>query len=395
MQRVPGDTLFPTLVIGSLPRPQWVRELIEERTAGGISPAAADQLLDDAVLSAIRLQERAGLDFLSDGEWRRTHYVKVFTDAVAGFEPDLVPTSGARVAERVAAPSGSFDPGVVARMEPQRPIATGEAAFLRDHTNSGILVALPSPYTLGRRMWSAEHSSAAYPTREGFMEAVVPIIRREIDELVRLGVDAVQLDNPWPPNIVDTRLAPSTGPSPARWAAQEELEEDPADLEREAALCVKCINGATEGIEGVFLNMHVCHTRGHSSRASYDAILGVLDQMNVHRFALEFATPDAGVTAALKEFPEDKILGLGVIHPFDRAVEPVEQVVALVERAMEFVPKERISLNSNCGFAPGAGSGRPRTGRPKATNTMVELDDAYLKLRAMCQAAELLRERYG
>ena len=393
MMRVPGETLFPTIVVGSLPRPQWIRELIEERTAGDISLAAADQLLDDAVPSAIRLQERAGLDFVSDGEWRRTHYCRVFTEAVAGFVPGLVPTSGARVAERVAAPSGSYDPGVVARMEPERPIATTEAAFLRNHTDSRILVALPSPYTLGRRMWSGEHSSAAYPTREGFMEAIVPIIRREIQELARLGVDAVQLDNPWPPNVVDTRLADSSAPPPEDWAtSQDEIAQD---LQREAELCAKCINGATEGIDDVFLNMHICHTRGHSSRASYDAIFRVLGDMNVHRFALEFATPDEGVTSVLEDFPEDKILGLGVIHPFDRNVEPVEQVVGLVERAMRFIPKERISLTSNCGFAPGAGSSRPRAGGSKRGNTMVELDDAYLKLRAMCQAAEVLRERHG
>ena len=393
MDSVPGGTLFPTIVVGSLPRPQWIRELIEERTAGDIGLADADRLLDDAVLSAIRLQERAGLDFISDGEWRRSHYCRVFTEAVAGFVPGLVPTSGARIGERRAAPSGSFDPGVVARMEPERPIATTEAAFLRDHTDSRIMVALPSPYTLGRRMWSAEHSSAAYPTREGFMEAIVPIIRREIEELARLGVDAVQLDNPWPAIDVDPRLADSTAPPAADWATSQ--EEIAADLEREADLCARCINGATEGIEGVFLNMHICHTRGHTSRASYDAIFGVLGRMNVHRYALEFATPDAGVTEVLADFPEDKILGLGVIHPFDTAVEPVEQVVGLVERAMRFVPKERISLNSNCGFAPGAGSARPRAGGPKPFNTIVELDDAYLKLRAMCQAAAVLRERHG
>ena len=66
-----SGVLFPTMVVGSLPRPQWVRDLIEDRKAGHISEAEADRLLDDAVPLAIRLQERAGLDFVSDGEWRR------------------------------------------------------------------------------------------------------------------------------------------------------------------------------------------------------------------------------------------------------------------------------------------------------------------------------------
>ena len=67
----PGaDTLFPTMVVGSLPRPQWIRDLIEDRKAGRITKEDADRLLDDAVPLAIRMQERAGLDFVSDGEWR-------------------------------------------------------------------------------------------------------------------------------------------------------------------------------------------------------------------------------------------------------------------------------------------------------------------------------------
>ena len=104
------------------------------------------------------------------------------------------------------------------------------------------------------------------------------------------------------------------------------------------------------------------------------------------RFVLEFATPDAGVTGALRDFPEDKLLGLGVIHPSDRNVETPVAVAGLVERAMEFVPKERITLNPNCGFAPGGG---------RRASKHVEFDEAYLKLGAMCQGARLLRERYG
>ena len=380
MVNAPGGTLFPTMVVGSLPRPQWIRDLIEDRKAGRISSADAEGLLDDAVPSAIRMQERAGLDFLSDGEWRREHYARIFTEAVDGFEPDLVPKAGARVSERLAAPSGQYEPAVVSRLDPQRPIAAGEAEFLRNHTSSRTIVALPSPYTLGRRMWSAEHSTSAYPTREDFMEACIPIIRREIQELARLGVDAIQLDNPWPPVVVDQRYRQSPAPPPSSWAsAGEGIAED---LDREAELCVKCVNGATEGIEDVFLSVHVCHTRGHTTRGSYDVIIGVLGQMNVQRFALEFATPDAGVTGVLRDFPEDKVLGLGVIHPFDGNVETPEEVAGLAERAMEFVPKERITLNPICGFSPGIANAH-------------DLDEAYLKLRAMCQGARLLRERHG
>src|SRR5206468_620410 len=136
---------FPTFVVGSLPRPQWIREIIEDRKSGRLAEDAADDLLDDAVPSAIRLQERAGLDYLSDGEWRRESYVKIFADAVDGFLPDAIPSGP-------ASPNLMY-PAVVAPLRPQRPIAAEAAAFLKQHTASRVIVAIPSPYTIARRMW--------------------------------------------------------------------------------------------------------------------------------------------------------------------------------------------------------------------------------------------------
>ena len=385
-----GDRpLFATYPIGSLPRPQWVRDLIVDRNEGRIDRDEADHVLDDAVPLAIRLQERAGMDFVSDGEWRRTHYARVFTEAVAGFQPNLVPNAGKKIAERHAAPARTSDPGVVTPLERQRAIATEDARFLQEHAHARTLVALPSPHTLARRMWSKRHSVDAYPTPESFMDAILPIIRAEIEALLALGVDSIQLDNPWPPVIIDASLDQTDHPTPDSWASQGRGIAE--DLDEEAALVVKCINGATEGLPPERLAMHICHTRGHTTRASYDAIIGVLAQMNISRFALEFATPNDHVTEALERFPEDRVLGLGVVHPFSTHVETAEEVAAIAERAMQFVPKERITLNPNCGFGPGVGSAR----KPKSGNIPVEMDEAYLKLRGMCEGAALLRQRYA
>lgn len=396
--RMPSDgnrPLFTTYPIGSLPRPQWVRDLIVDRNEDRISHDDADSMLDDAVPLAIRLQEQAGMDFVSDGEWRRTHYARVFTEAVAGFKPNLVPNAGKKISERHAAPAQTSDPGVVAPIERQRAIATEDARFLKEHANARTLVTLPSPHTLARRMWSKRHSVEAYPTPESFMEAILPIIRDEIQTLLALGVDSIQLDNPWPPVVIDASLDQSDHPTPDTWASHDRGIAE--DLHEEAALVVKCVNGATEGLPAERLALHICHTRGHTTRASYDAIIGVLDQMNISRFALEFATPNFDVTDALERFPSDRVLGLGVVHPFSTHVETAEEVSAIAERAMQFVPKERITLNPNCGFGPGAGRGRtaPAGQKPKSGNIPVEMDEAYLKLRGMCEGAALLRERYG
>ncbi len=360
MSGLPGIPLFATMVVGSLPRPQWVRDLIEDRKAGRIGEAAADQLLDAAIPSAIRMQERAGLDYVSDGEWRRESYVKVFADRVGGFAPDAIEVAGSPLKY----------PAVVSRLPPRRPIAADEAGFLRAQTDRRTQVAIPSPYTIGRRMWHPARSAGAYPTREAFMEACVPIVREEIQRLAALGVDAVQLDDPWLALLVD--------PS---YRAREGITDADAEID----LCVRCVNGAVAGITGVLLSLHLCHAhfdRRHLTQGSYDLIMAGLGRMRVHRFAMEFATPAAGGVQVLARFPADKLLGLGVIDHCDPRVETPDEVVARAERAMAFVPKERITLNPDCGFAP------------SSANPM-DLDEAYGKLRAMCQGARLLRERYG
>ncbi len=86
------NTLFPTTVSGSLPRPAWVRELILDRKDGRISEQEVDEVLDRAIESVLLLQERAGLEEITDGEWRRESYVKVFAERVRGFQPDLNPS---------------------------------------------------------------------------------------------------------------------------------------------------------------------------------------------------------------------------------------------------------------------------------------------------------------
>ena len=245
------------MVVGSLPRPQWIRELIEDRKAGRIESEQAAGLLDSAIPSAILMQERAGMDFVSDGEWRRESYVKVFADAVEGFQADLIGSGGPRA-------SHLMYPAVVARLGRARPIALDEARFLRSHCGGQIIVAIPSPYTIGQRMWSPEHSASAYPTREEFMEACIPIIREEVRGLIDIGVDAIQLDDPWLALLVDPEYR---------------RREGITDIEHEVRLSARCVNGVVEGMEGAFISVHLCHAhfnRRHGTRGPYDPIIDAL-----------------------------------------------------------------------------------------------------------------------
>ena len=359
-----AENLFPTFVVGSLPRPQWVRDLIEDRKAGHISETAAEKLLDDVVPSAIHMQERAGVDYISDGEWRRESYVKVFTEAVNGFTNDLVSSGG------TSAFTHLYYPAVTSQISLRRPIATDEARFIRENTDSKIIVAVPSPYTVGRRMWSADHSTGAYATREEFIEACIPIINEELKRLVAAWVDMIQLDDPWLALLVDPAYRKKEGIT---------------DINHEMEQSINSVNGAVEGVDGVAISVHLCHAhfnRMHGTTGPYDLIIGALGDMNVDRFAMEFATPDAGGIGVLKDFPKNKVLGLGVVDHTDPHIETPEEVAARAEAAMEFVPKERITLNPDCGFSP------------SSVNPM-DFDEAYLKLSALSKGAALLRERHG
>ena len=357
-----GSTLFPTMVVGSLPRDQWVLDVVEARNSGRISVEQADRLLDGAVLHAIRMQEQAGLDFVSDGELRRNSYLRVFADAVDGFELDVIPSRRFSTAPL---------PAIVSGLVQRRPLTTGEAAFLKNNAHARTIATLPSPYTIGGKMWSEKYSASAYRGPEEAMEACIPIINKEVKALAVMGVDVIQLDEPWLGDVPNPAYRDSEGIS---------------DIEHELDLYVRSVNGAVEGAEGVSVSVHVC---GHTSPTSpesdawaYDLLFEALDRMNVDRFTVAFAGPNVGGFQWLRHFPRDKVLGLGAVGTDEGKLESPKEIVERTERAMEFVPKERITLNPDCGFSP-------------STRNRRDLDEVYRRLRAMCQAAETLRERYG
>ena len=351
-----ASALFPTTVIGSLPRPVWIRELILDRKDGRILEEEAGALLDRAVESAIILQERAGLDEITDGEWRRESYVKVFSERVRGFEHDIN-ISGDLTYSAVVAPVEYF-----------RPIAAEETRYLRQRTDRRVKTTLPSPYIIGRRMWHAERSRAAYPTREKLMQDCVPILRQEIEAVRDAGADIVQLDEPWLCTLVDSEFREKEGVT---------------DVHYEMDLCVDLLNQTVDGIKGIDTSMHLCHAhfdRKYGTEGPYDLIMPALAKARVGTISLEYATPVAGGVDSLAKFPQDVRLGLGCIDHCDRTVETPDDVIARVESAARYVDPERITLHPDCGFSP-------------SVQNPMDLDEAYQKLSAMCKAAATLRER--
>jgi len=350
---------FETFVVGSLPRPRWVLDVIEKRLNNQLSEKEGANLLDPAVLSAIKMQEQAGLDFISDGEYRRENYVRIFADNVKGFKRTI---KGADQEGRI-----QHEAYVVSKIEQFNPIAVKDASFLRKHTNRKIIVALPAPYTIGRRMWDQKVSSKAYPNRTEFVWDCVPILKNEINELIKIGVDAIQLDEPWLAKLVDPK----------------HIEDSQIQsISKEISLSVDTINSIVDNFPNNFINVHFCRAHGyrkHGSEGKYDPIMEALTRMNVSRFAMEYATPVAGGIESLENFPSNKILGLGVIDHTSTNIESHSTIKKRVNAALKYVKPEMLTLNPDCGFAP------------SALNPM-DMDEAYLKLKSMCETATLLKK---
>lgn len=351
------EVLFPTTVIGSLPRPAWVRDVILDRKAGHLTEENATTLLDRAVESAIAMQERAGLDEITDGEWRRESYVKVFADRVRGFEYDVHD-------------SGLPYPAVVAPIEAHRPLVLEELQFTRSRTTRRVKITLPAPYIIGRRMWHADYSRKVYPERRDLMAACVPILRAEVKRLCDAGADMIQIDEPWLATLVDPDFSRRAGID---------------DVAYEADFCVDLVNQVIDGIGGVDTGMHLCHThfnRERGTEGSYEQIMPSLSRLRVGTISMEFATPVAGGVDSLAWFGDRARLGFGCVDHCDRNVEAPETIVARVKNAMQHVEKQRITLHPDCGFAP-------------SVQNPMDIDEAYRKLSAMCEAAQMLREAYG
>jgi 5-methyltetrahydropteroyltriglutamate--homocysteine methyltransferase len=360
------NPLYPTTVIGSLPRPQWVIELVNELEAGQIGEAEFNQTLDAAILFAIALQEKAGIDIISDGEWRRRTYFTGFARAVSGFRKDAI---------EVTTLTGSKVkwPAIVAKLEHVRPITLDEARFLKSHTQRRIKVALPSPYMISRWFYDPDASRDAYPDRESLIQDAADVLHQEALLLRDLGVDTIQFDDAMIGRFVGTEYNP-VGTNP-------KVKITMADREREMEMAVTGMNRTLQGLTGVTTALHVC--RGHRARmhvahGSFEPIVPYLYRMNVDVFALELAADDAGTADALKNFPPDKILGMGVIDVLRREVDSPEVLAARVKAMLPYIDRDRIMLNPDCGFAP-------------AHDNPISLDEAYLKLKSVGAAARLLR----
>ncbi len=178
-----ANQLFPASIVGSMPRSSFVLDLINERPP--LSPERYQAEMDAAVRYIVALQEHAGLDVVSDGEWRRKSYIGVIAELAHGFELGYNPEDNRPwtvVVDKLSPKDGGF----IAR----------EIAFLKSITSRKIKATLPAPALLGERMWDPVKSTRAYPIRNDFVRDCVPILRREAELIRDAGADVLQIDDP-------------------------------------------------------------------------------------------------------------------------------------------------------------------------------------------------------
>ena len=380
---------FCVTTVGSWPRSQVVQSARRRLRSGELTREDFKRIADEAVVAAVNDQESAGAELVTDGEQRRDNFYSFVAEHLEGVRLMSLAEMLDLVEDRAGFESllrtldvpafAIHSPVCVGKVRRRQPLAADDAAYLRRHTTRPVKVTLPGPYLLTRAMWVREASTPVYPSKEDLAADVVALLREEVTELARAGVDFIQLDEP-----VLTELVFAEGKTRTFMCASLAARNDPS---MELEFAVELISAVLRGLSGTRTGMHVC--RGNWSRrestllkGSYAALAPYLARLPVDQLVLEFATPRAGEIAALFESAPslcDKELGLGVVNPRLPVIESEASIVARAAEALRYIPADRLFLNPDCGFA--TFESRPVNDRATAGQKLAAIAGAAATLR--------------
>src|ERR1041385_3628599 len=307
--------LFPTTLVGSFPQPEWLIDRaklaarfpprVRAKELWRIPEPLLAEAQNDATLLAIRAQEDAGLDIVTDGEIRRESYSNRFATALDGIDADNPAIITARGGQQTPVPR------VGGKIKTNRPVELGDMQFLRRNTDRAAKITLPGPFTM-----SQQASDEFYKDDEELAMAFADAVNAEALDLQKAGADVIQLDEPW-------------------------VRNNP-DLAKRYA--VKAINRALEGIT-VPTVVHLCFgyaavVPGSSKPAGY-SFLAELDDTIAEQISIEAAQPklDLGV---LKDLSSKKIM-LGVLDLGDPGIEPATVIADRIRNGLQHVPANRLA----------------------------------------------------
>jgi 5-methyltetrahydropteroyltriglutamate--homocysteine methyltransferase len=326
-------------VVGSLLRPDYLRDAQGRLERGEITPAAYKAVEDRAVGEAVALQQDAGLDVVTDGEMRRYAFFGHLAEALEGF--DKFGGWSITFHDNEGHESPVQRPVVVSKLKWRRQMAVEEFTYLRGRTKVPAKVTLLSAQQASA-YYEPEKSKAAYATRDAYLADLVDFTRREIAELKRLGCEYVQIDAPQYAALLDENI-------------REGYRQRGADPDRMLAASVELDNAIIEGQSGITFGIHICrgnHKSMFYASGGYDRIAEqVFGRSKFHRFLLEYDDERSGTFEPLRHVPDDRVVVLGLVSSKLSRMESAETLKARIKEASQFVPLDRLALSPQCGFA--------------------------------------------
>ena len=339
--------LFPTTLVGSYPQPEWLID--RAKLAGRFPPrtrakelwripeAYLDEAQRDATLIAIRAQEQAGLDILTDGEIRRESYSNRFATALSGIDIDN-PGVGL---DRSGHPNPV--PRIVGPIKRMRPIEVEDMKFLRANTTRMVKITVPGPFTMSQQAQNDFYKTDA----EAAMDYAAAV-NEEIRDLFAAGADIVQIDEPY-------------------------MQARP-EKAREYGLAA--LNRALEGITGTTA-VHICFGYAAVIHARPEGYSFLPEFANCSCTQVSIETAQSNLDCSvLKKLPGKKVM-VGCIDLADMAIETPQVVVERIKRALPYIKKENVILAPDCGMK------------------YLPRDVADGKMRAMVEGAKLLRAEFA
>jgi 5-methyltetrahydropteroyltriglutamate--homocysteine methyltransferase len=357
-----------TDVVGSLLRPPELLDARDRRDRGELSAPDFKRIEDAAVDSALRIQEEAGLDVVTDGEMRRLSFQSQMTEAVAGFgEWDLDAFLwGEWQSDELGEMNVARPPlAVESLLRRKRFLSAEEFTYARGRTDRVLKVTLPSP-SMFANFWDPDRSRSAYASLESFLGDVAEILREEVEELVRLGATYIQLDAPHYPLLVDP-------------AYRDFYESRGWPAERWLELGLELDNHVYGSHEGVTFSMHLC--RGNQAsrwlvEGGYEWLAERLfPRVAAHRLLLEYDDARSGSFEPLQAVPDDKIAVLGLVTTKSGRRETVDELATRLGEASAFCPLQRLALSPQCGFAT------------SVLGNALTVEDQAAKLRTIAETA--------
>jgi 5-methyltetrahydropteroyltriglutamate--homocysteine methyltransferase len=335
--------LLPTTLVGSYPQPDWLIDRaklskqvprVRAHDLWLVDEKYLEAAQDDATLLAIRDQERAGLDIVSDGEQRRESYSNRFATALDGVDIDNPGTTVNRSGKTIPVPR------ITGKIRRRHAVEARDVELLRANTDRKIKATVPGPFTMAQQA-----QDDFYRDEEALAMDFAVALNAEIKDLFAAGADVVQVDEPW-------------------------MQQHPEKARRYG---VKALNAALDGVRGT-VAVHLCFGYAavvHEKPTGY-SFLAELEGSTAQQISIEAAQPKLDL-AVLKNLPSKTII-LGVIDLADKTVETPQIVADRIRKAFDHVKPERIVVAPDCGMK------------------YLPRDVAFGKMKAMVDGAKIVRD---